>query len=260
MLTYPAHVTQELSFDAIIRKGDTGLKVRRVQEWLSIHNCPTPVDGDFGPATEKCVKDFQKLHGTPVTGTVNKTTWRALTAPLTHALASMKLPASSSVTQAMLQVAQQHLAQHPVEMGGDNRGPWVRVYMGGNQGTDWRWCAGFITFVMKQACMLLDRPTPINGSFSCDSLAYQAKAEGFFVKGTALASGAVSWPELGASQVFLRRATPTDWTHTGLSFQGAGSTFKTIEGNTNDGGSSNGYEVCQRTRSLDEKDFIHFPV
>jgi hypothetical protein len=234
--------------------------VRRVQEWLSIHTCPTTVDGAFGPATEKCVKDFQLLKELPVTGTVNKSTWEALTAPLTRALASITLPAGSSVGHAMLQVAQQHLAQHPIEMGGDNRGPWVRVYMGGNQGTDWRWCAGFITFVMKQACMLLDCSTPIDGSYSCDSLAYQAKAEGFFVKGSALASGAVSWSEMGAAQVFLLRATATDWTHTGLSFQGAGSLFRTIEGNTNDDGSSNGYEVCQRTRSLDKKDFIHFPA
>ena len=259
MLTYPAHVMKELVFDAAVKNGHRGLKVRRVQEWLSIHDCPTPVDGDFGDATEKCVKDFQQEHGTSVTGTVNKVTWEALIEPLRNALATTEPPAGSSVAEAMLRVAKQHLAQHPVEIGGENCGPWVRTYMGGNQGDEWRWCAGFITFVMRQACMLLDRETPIPGSYSCDSLAYQAKEAGLFVKGTDLASGAVSWPDVGAAQVFLLRATPTDWVHTGLSFQGSGSVFSTIEGNTNDDGSSNGYEVCSRTRSIDKKDFIHFP-
>jgi hypothetical protein len=260
MLTYPAHVLNELAFDAVIKKGNKGLKVRRVQEWLSIHDCPTPVDGDFGDATEKCVKDFQQSKGMPTTGKVNKETWDALTAPLSDALKPVEVPEGSSLAEVNLRVVRQHLAQHPVEIGGENRGPWVRVYMGGNQGKEWRWCAGFVTFVMKQACMLLNRATPITGSYSCDSLAYQAKEAGLFVKGTDLASGGVSWSELGVAQVFLLRATPTDWIHTGLSFEGSGSVFSTIEGNTNDDGSSNGYEVCARTRSLRKKDFIRFPT
>lgn len=33
MLDYPAYVTKELAFDTIIKNGDTGTKVRRVQEW-----------------------------------------------------------------------------------------------------------------------------------------------------------------------------------------------------------------------------------
>jgi hypothetical protein len=32
--------------------------------------------------------------------------------------------------------------------------------------------------------------------------------------------------------------------------------FKTIEGNTNDEGVSNGFEVCMRSRSYKDKDFI----
>lgn len=74
MLNYPAHVVKELDHDLVIKKGHKGVKVRRVQEWLSIHDCPTPVDGDFGEATEKCVTDFQQLHSMSATGTVDKPT------------------------------------------------------------------------------------------------------------------------------------------------------------------------------------------
>jgi hypothetical protein len=33
-------------------------------------------------------------------------------------------------------------------------------------------------------------------------------------------------------------------------------TFRTIEGNTNDAGDREGYEVCARTRGYDKKDFV----
>jgi hypothetical protein len=48
-------------------------------------------------------------------------------------------------------------------------------------------------------------------------------------------------------------------THTGFSFGGAAQTFPTIEGNTNDNGRANGYEVCKRLRSISKKDLIRFP-
>jgi hypothetical protein len=258
MLDYPAYVTKELAFDTTIENGHTGTKVRRIQEWLTIHNFATPIDSSFGDATEECVENFQQSKGMQVTGKVNQKTWSALVQPLNDALQPISLPANVSLGDAILRVAKQHLAQHPIEVGGENCGPWVRVYVGGNQGTEWRWCAGFVTFVMKQACMLLNIPTPISGSYSCDSLAYQAEQAGLFVRGTQIANGNITWSTLGKSQIFLVRQTSTDWTHTGYSFEGSGSTFSTIEGNTNDDGSSDGYEVCKRTRSITSKDFIRF--
>ena len=56
--------------------------VRRVQEWLTLAGSRTDVDGDFGPATEAAVRDFQRRCALPVTGTVDERTWAALTAPL----------------------------------------------------------------------------------------------------------------------------------------------------------------------------------
>jgi len=121
-----------------------------------------------------------------------------------------------------------------------------------------RWCAGFVTYILKQACHFTGKPMPVQGSLSCDSLAYQAKANKRFIPGKAVQNGSSPWSSLGNCQIFLVRKSSTDWTHTGFAFGGNKNVFSTIEGNTNDEGSANGYEVCQRTRSLDaKKDFIY---
>jgi hypothetical protein len=256
MSNFPAHVTTELSFDGVIKKGDRGAKVRRVQEWLTFNKFATSIDGDFGDATKTCVTNFQRSKGLPETGSVNQQTWEPLIAPLNKALAPIEFGANTQLSDAILRVAKQHLSQHPVEVGGQNRGPWVRTYMSGHQGPEWLWCGGFVTFVMKQACMLLNRQMPIEGSFSCDSLAHQGKEAGLFVKDSQMQNGSVTWQELGAAQVFLVRRTSTDWVHTGFSFDGEDTVFSTIEGNTDRDGSSNGFEVAKRTRSIPKKDFI----
>jgi len=258
MPNYPAHVTKELSFDGVIRRGDHGRGVRRVQEWLKINGFATGIDGDFGPATESCVTRFQASREQPETGEVDEQTWDLLIDPLVKALAPLQLSANTRLSDAVLRVAEQHLKQHPIEVGGDNRGPWVRIYLDGHEGPGWRWCAGFVTFVMKQACMELGQSFPVEGSYSCDSLAYQAKHAGLFVPGAELESGSASWADLGSAQIFLVRKTSTDWVHTGFSFAGANTVFSTIEGNTNEDGSANGYEVARRTRAVPMKDFIRF--
>lgn len=257
--TFPGHVGRELGFGGPIQRRTRGLKARRVQEWVTFHGFATAIDEDFGPATERAVQRFQQAKGLSATGVVDEPTWSELTAPLSRALSPVRIDPGDTLPKVLFRVAGQHLAQHPVELGGDNRGPWVRVYMGGNDGPEWRWCAGFVTFLLKQACALMERPMPVRGSYSCDSLAYQAKEARLFVPGARLGSGAVQWPELGEIQIFLVRRSATDWTHTGFSFEGARETFSTIEGNTNDEGSNNGYEVCQRIRAIGSKDFIRMP-
>jgi hypothetical protein len=255
-----SHVRRELEFSNPIQKGARGMKARRVQEWVTFHEFATPIDADFGPATENSVQRFQEANSLPATGVVDESTWNQLVAPLARALAPLPINDDDTLGKILLRVAQQHLEQHPLELGGQNRGIWVRLYMGGNDGHEWQWCAGFVTFLLKQACSLLERSMPIPGSYSCDSLAYQAREAGLYVRGTHLENGTVSWSELGDAQLFLVRRTSTDWTHAGLSFNGVLDTFSTIEGNTNDEGSNAGYEVCQRVRGIGSKDFIRIPA
>ncbi len=198
---------------------------------------------------------FQHRKGLPESGRVNRDTWEALVEPMQRAV-DVTVRAGSGLDSAVHAVAMAHLREHPIELGGDNRGPRVRLYTGGNDGSGWLRCASFVSFVVAQAAALTGTAMPIKGSPSCDTLAAQARERGRFVPGTALSNGNSAWPDLGRCSIFLVRRTSTDWTHTGLAFDGEADTFSTIEGNTNDDGSRNGYEVCRRMRSVSRKDFI----
>ena len=107
---------------------------------------------------------------------------------------------------------------------------------------------------MSQACFYRGEATPIEGSVSCDSLASQAKEMGLFVSESDVKSGNFPWKDFKGSCIFLRRRNDTDWTHTGIATKSTGTlknlVFHTIEGNTNDDGVREGYEACERKRSL----------
>ncbi|MEM7254488.1 MAG: peptidoglycan-binding domain-containing protein [Pseudomonadota bacterium] len=260
----PSYVRREIDPPKrMVKKGVRNQAARRIQEWLNFHQCRTSIDGDFGPATESCVKDFQANQGVRVTGRVDRHTWEALSAPMRVALETPSIERMSAV-EAVRTVAEQHVTQHPMEIGGANRGPWVRLYCGGQDGPDWAWCAGFVTLVMQQAYFYRGEKVPIAGSVSCDSLAAQAKAAGLFVSERDITSGRVRWEDFGGACIFLRRRTPTDWTHTGIATAAEGRprelVFSTIEGNTNDEGSREGFEACRRKRSVKSAnyDFIRF--
>lgn len=247
--------TQETSYPGPLARGAQGRAVGRLQEWLSLHEHRTAVDSMFGPATQRALARFQSDNGLAGTGTLDPPTWSKLVAPMVAALAATSKAAT--VGEALLDIAKAHLAQHPLEVGGDNRGPWVRLYMNGNDGPQWRWCAGFVSFLLRQARAALPGvAAPVSSTLSCDALAQEAARAGRLRSGDDLARGRITWSDVGPVSIFLCRRSPGDWSHTGIAYEGSGATFLTLEGNTNDGGSANGYEVCGRTRSIDDKDFI----
>ena len=247
---------KELAFTSGVGPGSRGAAVKRLQEWLNLHGNGTAIDGEFGPATEVAFKNFQKAKGIKPSNTLMAQTWAALVQPMTDALANAD-GVPSAISAACLDTANVHLSVHPLEAGGDNRGPWVRLYTGGNEGKEWRWCAGFVSFVMRQACGWASIAAPIAGTLSCDTLAAQGQSAKKFITGKSLTNGSAAAATLGSCAIFLIRRSPGDWSHTGFAFNFNGSTFETIEGNTNDEGSSNGYEVCYQIRRLDsDKDFI----
>jgi len=57
----------------ILKLGSKGEDVKKLQEYLDLK-----VDGEFGPITERAVKDFQKKHIISVDGVVGKKTWEAM--------------------------------------------------------------------------------------------------------------------------------------------------------------------------------------
>jgi hypothetical protein len=256
MSAFLKHAATELQFTQV-GVGSRGVAVRRLQEWLTLRGYPVPIDDDFGEATERELARFRKKVGSTATGALDSKTWDALTSPLRTLVALTAADvASSTLSGVILAIARAHLAAAPREVGGPNAGPWARAYMKGHEGVDWPWCAGFVVSVIEQATSLRVTGSPVKHTFSCDSLAHDAKASGRFVNGTSIASGAKSWSKLGACQIFLVRLSPNDWTHAGFALSGKDNMFQTIEGNTNDSGHREGYEVTGRTRSLDKKDFI----
>lgn len=62
-----------------LKHGDDGPAVLRLQHLLSAAGFnPGPLDGDFGPRTERALRQFQAAGGQPVTGQADATTWAAL--------------------------------------------------------------------------------------------------------------------------------------------------------------------------------------
>lgn len=243
-------ILDEITLDSDVHDGMRGKDVRRVQEWLNLHNHGVVIDGDFGPATSQAVHQFQADLGIDSTGVVDATSWEKLIAPMIEVL-QPQVYQSLPFGEAVLAYARTHLVARPREIGGANRGPWVRLYMDGFEGPSALWCAGFTTFIMRQAADSLGTQMPIPGSFSCDQLAEQGRAATIFVDGAAIRP-----EDIAPGSLFLVRNTADDWTHTGIVVQPDSSAFSTIEGNTNDSGDREGYEVCARTRAYGAKDFL----
>ena len=240
---------QETVFEGEIAAGRRGLSARRVQEWLTLHGHALSIDSDYGAITTEMVAAFQEARSMPSTGRVDEATFTRLTAPARAAL--QRRAAAPTLNAAVLDYARGHHEQRPREVGGQNRGPWVRMYTDGHDGTEWAWCAGFVTLILRQACETLNVPMPIRGSVSCDTLAAQAKAAGLFVSEAEARRRPVP-----PGSLFLVRRTDSDWTHTGIVERSDPLLFRTIEGNSNGAGEREGYEVCNIARSFTGKDFI----
>ncbi len=241
----------DLALDKNYKKGSKGKKVKLIQEWLSLNGLGVYVDSDFGPATDYAVREFQRKNRLNVDGIVGKNTFSRLILPIRNALKPIS-PGGKSLGEMVVAYAEQHLKENPREMGGENSGPWVRLYMKGKEGQEWAWCAGFDCFILRQACSSLGVRLPIKTSVSCDTLAANAKENGIFLKESKITDKSQITP----GSLFLSRRTSTDWIHTGIVVRADDEVYETIEGNTNDEGSREGYEVCRRIRGYRKKDFI----
>ena len=64
----------------VLRYGSTGAEVKKLQSLLNEQGYSLAVDGIFGAATSKAVKDFQTRKGLESDGVVGEKTWSALNA------------------------------------------------------------------------------------------------------------------------------------------------------------------------------------
>lgn len=227
--------------------------VKKVQEWLCLHGHGVVIDGILGPATREALKRYQRsVPNLTATGKDDDATMIALTRPIRNAIAIRPPLPIESFSRAVAYCAHVHLREHPREVGGQNHGPWVRLYMDGVEGQPW--CAGFVSYIIKQAAELLKIEPPIPGSVSCADLARQAKAAGLLYA----ASTAQPAPPPSPGSIMLARGGPFGHNHTGVVTASRGETFETIEGNTDSAGGREGRELAKRTRSYSGKDFICF--
>ena len=84
----------------------------------------------------------------------------------------------------------------------------------------------------------------------------EAKTAGKFVPESRVKSGAFRQERPCARHLFLVRKDPGDWVHVGIVTSPNKESFDTAEGNTDSGGSSNGFEAAERARDYRSKDFI----
>ena len=243
-----SRLEKELKVTTPIGRGKSkGAKL--VQEYLRVNGINVGIDSDFGDATAEGLKKFCTSHGIPAAASVDQAMMDRLAQPLLRAIAKVAPKADLGAT--VVTVAEQHLKEHPIEIGGQNRGPWVRLYMTGSEGDAFPWCAGFVTYVVRQAAQAHGQSTPLERTFSCDVLGAEGKKESRFKKRMSPANAP-------PGSVFLvpHKVNANDWIHTGIITGGNGTVFNTIEGNTNNSGSREGFEVCARIRACANVDLI----
>ena len=233
--------------------GDRGRGVKLIQEWLCLRSVGVLIDGRFGAATEQAVRLFQHQNSLGVTGAVDDMTWNALITPYTGAIAPVQSQ-SGLLSDAVLACAERHLAANAREVGGQNRGPWVRLYMNGLDGRPFAWCAGFATYCVHQAAASIGVAPPLPRVFGVPRLAKIARARNRLLLKPATGQRA----SIAPGSLFVVRGGKHGWSHVGIVAGVQGDVFTTIEGNSNDDLQTNSYEVCRRIRSFDfeTKDFI----
>src|SRR5206468_3764717 len=121
-----ARLRQDATIATPLAGPSSGKQVRLVQELLCLHDRKIAIDGDFGDATEAALRAFQTGSGLPTSGKADQATVTALLQPLLRAIAPDPSPAATLAAQ-VIKVAKQHLKEHPLEIGGQNCGPWVRL-------------------------------------------------------------------------------------------------------------------------------------
>lgn len=223
-----------------LRKDDRGAQVRQLQKLLVQRGYAADVNGVFDTKTWQAARAFQTQnldqHGQPlvVDGVVGPLTWWSLQHPkpfirTPSAVDYATLPArgGSRRGRAALAAAIGELKANAREIGGDNRGPFVRKYLtpaGLDEGNSW--CAGFVSWCFMQASSGGKATMP----FACVASARSLLAE-FRQQGWSSAPGSGYVPVPGDVVVWWRVSLAGWLGHTGLVHSVQDGMLYTIEGN-----------------------------
>lgn len=233
----------------LITKGETNKTiVRAVQNQLNAMGCgPVVVDGDFGNQTFQAVKLFQTRNtdqnGNPLLadGKIGAVTWAVLFGADSVVVTDTS---TSALLTTVLQVAVSQIGviEKPAF---SNRGPQVDEYLrsvGLNPAADsYPWCAAFVYWCFNTAAAQLGRSNPLYKTAGV--LDHWRHAKGtLLLKDDAVANPAKIKPGF----IFIIDHGGGNG-HTGLVESVNGGFITTIEGNTNNNGSRNGYGVLRLT-------------
>lgn len=249
--------------DKLLKKESKNNDVKRVQEWLNLAryvrvdwNYHVTIDGDYGGQTEAIVKRFQSMIGLKDDGVVGSKTWGMLRSPIERAFAKDELVINQTVRGRILLVATQHLQNIPRELK-QNTGPWVRCYMDGNEGMQWAWCMGYAQAVIDQALSQVGKKFTdiMPHTYSCDIVGKYGINEECLIRNKELKAS-----DIEPGDLFLKVKSKYDWVHTGIVSDVDGDWIRTYEGNTNDEGDREGYEVCKRMRNYKKSNIDIFKL
>ncbi len=224
----------------VLKKGARGAKVAELQEILRELDYNIPVTAVYDNATYKVVRNFQSRHldkhNVPleVDGKVGELTWWALQNPRSKVTGGvinygmMPSPGSggSLLGRTALECAIAELNEGAGELGGNNRGPWVKKYLqpaGLAEGNSW--CAAFVSWCFLQAAGGNKPDMPFKYSAGARNIYNQLKKNGVVYNGLATP------PEPGDIAVWWRVSMASGFGHVGIVHHCDQGYLYTIEGN-----------------------------
>ncbi len=245
---------KELIINNILKNGSSGMEVEKIQEWINLYcfydkkwKYSVVIDGKYGPQTENTIIEFQKTYNLNIDGIVGSQTFSKLCMPLYNAF-TFNPKEKHRLSTLIIKFAEKHLYNVPHELNNSNEGPWVRSYLDGNEGNDWPWCMGFAQTILDQAFDNLNWQFTdvIPHTYSCDVVGNYGLDNNLLIRNSDIESNI---RKIKPGSLFLKVKSSHDWFHTGIITSISNGFFYTIEGNTNDEGEREGYEVCRRIRS-----------
>ena len=224
-----------------VKKGSTGPDVKELQEMLRELDYDIKVTGVFDTDTFNAVKNFQASHldkqQTPlkVDGAVGEITWWALQNPRVKvtggAIDYTKMPPLSfggaTIGRKALQVAINEMAAGAREVGGNNKGPFVKKYLkptGLLEGNSW--CAAFISWCFLQAAGGDKDAMPFKYVAGARNIFNQLKQKGWTYDGKG-----IELPQPGDIVSWWRVSLPSGFGHIGIVHHYEDGFIYTIEGN-----------------------------
>jgi hypothetical protein len=245
-----------------IKAGESNAEIVRyiAQELAARGYSLTSPQGTYDAAMKSVVSMYQAQNfdraGRPleVDGEVGPMTWGALFGAATTTVES------SSIAVAALGVAVTQLGVMEVPLG-SNKGPMVNQYLA-SVGLDpgYYWCMAFIYWCFKQAATHSGEANPFPRTAGCLAAWNKVKAsqpQRLITRAQAIQDPSIVRPGMVFILDYGRGAG-----HTGFVRQGIGGALRTVEGNTNNGGSNNGLGVFElnRRKVTDSKlkGFINF--